>query len=74
LKLSELKKGERAIVKKIDGSKEIRQRFASFGLLKDAELELIDYTMTKSNLEIMVGNTLLALRKEEADNIEVEVI
>jgi len=74
LKLSELKKGERAIVKKIDGSKEIRQRFASFGLLKGAELELIDYTMTKSNLEIMVGNTLLALRKEEADNIEVEVI
>ncbi len=74
MKLSELKKGERAIVKKIDGSKEIRQRFASFGLLKGAELELIDYTMTKSNLEIMVGNTLLALRKEEADNIEVEVI
>jgi len=74
LKLSELKKGQRAIVKDIHGSKEMKQRLASFGLIKGAEVELIDCSLTKSNIEIMVGTTLLALRREEANNIEVEVI
>jgi len=72
LKLSELKKGQKAIVTSVEGTKEMKQRLLSFGLTKGAEVELIDYSLTKSNIEIIVDTTLLALRKEEAENIEVE--
>jgi Fe2+ transport system protein FeoA len=73
MSLVELSKGQRAIVKAINTkSKELKQRFASFGLVKGAEVELIDYSLTKSNIEIMVDTTLLALRRDEAKNIEVE--
>jgi len=74
LRLSELKKGQKAIVKSIIGNKEMKQRLLSFGLTKGSEVELIDCSLSKSNLEIKVDTTLLALRKEEADNIEVEAI
>ncbi len=73
MKLSKLKKGQSAIVKSVDGTKEMKQRFLSFGLSKGAEVTLIDCSLTKSNIEIMVDTTLLALRREEAQNIEVEV-
>ena len=73
MKLYELKKGQKAIVKNIYGNKEMKQRLLSLGLTKGAEVEVIDCSLTKSNIEIMVDTTLLALRREEAQNIEVEV-
>jgi len=74
LKLSELKKGQKAIVKSIEGNKEMKQRLLSFGLTKGSVVELLDCSLSKSNIEIMVDTTLLALRRQEAENIEVEII
>ena len=72
MKLSELKKHQEAVVVKVDATPELKQRLASFGLLRGANVKVIDCSIGKSTIEIMVDNTLLALRKEEADNIEVE--
>ncbi len=72
MKLSELKKHQEAIVKKVDANAELKQRLASFGLIKGANVKVIDCSIGKSTIEIMVDSTLLALRKEEAKNIEVE--
>ena len=72
MKLSELKKHQEAIVKKVDANAELKQRLASFGLIKGANVKVIDCSIGKSTIEIMVDSTLLALRKEEAQNIEVE--
>jgi len=72
LKLSELKKHQEAVVTKVNATAELKQRLASFGLLKGANVKVIDCSIGKSTIELMVDNTLLALRKEEADNIEVE--
>lgn len=72
MNLTELKKGESAIVKKLSSKPELKQRFASFGLIKGAEVELIDCSPAKANLEIMVDTTLLVLRREEALTIEIE--
>jgi len=75
MKLKELAKGQKAKVININtSSKELKQRFASFGLIKGTVVELIDYSLTKSNIEIMIDTTLLALRKQEANDIEVEVL
>ncbi len=72
MKLSELKKHQEAIVKKVDANAELKQRLASFGLIKGANVKVIDCSIGKTTIEIMVDSTLLALRKEEAANIEVE--
>ena len=72
MKLSELKKNQEAVVVKVDASGELKQRLASFGLIKGANVKVIDCSIGKSTIEIMVDSTLLALRKEEAQKIEVE--
>ena len=72
MKLSELKKQEEATVKKVNATGDLKQRLASFGLLKGANIKIIDCSLGKSTIEVMVDGTLLALRKSEAENIEVE--
>jgi len=74
LKLSELKKHQEARVVRVDAEGELKQRLASFGLIRGAIIKIIDCSIRKSTIEIMVDNTLLALRKQEAEKIEVEKI
>lgn len=72
MKLTELKKQEDAVVQKVNADGELKHRLASFGLLKGANIKIIDCSLGKSTIEIMVDGTLLALRKSEAENIEVK--
>jgi len=72
--LTDLKKHQKAIVKRINASPELKQRLFSFGIVKGAEIEVIDCSLNKSTIEVRVGNTLLALRENEAKAIEVEEI
>jgi len=73
LKLNELKKGEKAIVLKVNANGELKQRLASFGLIKGASVEIIDCSIGKSTIEIMVDGTLLALRASEAEQIDIRL-
>ena len=59
-------------VVKINAHKELRQRLISFGIIKDADLEILAVAPAKSTMEVRVGKMRLALRKEEAQLIEVE--
>ena len=72
--LTDLKKGEKGIIKAINALPELKQRLFSFGIVKGAEVEVVDCSINKSTLEVKVGNTLLALRYDEAKAIEVEKI
>ncbi len=72
MKLTELKKGQKAIIKKIDANPELKQRLFSLGVVKGAEVEVVDCSLGKSTIEIKVGNSLIALRENEANLIEVE--
>ncbi len=71
MKLSDLSKNQEAVVLRVNASGELKQRLASFGLLKGANVKIIDCSLGKSTVEIMVDSTLLALRREEAEKIEV---
>ena len=74
LKLSEIKKGHEAVVMKVSANGELKQRLASFGLLRGANIKVIDCSLGKSTIEVKVDGTLLALRLEEAKKINVEPI
>jgi len=69
--LSACTKGGIATVAKINATGALKQRLISFGLMKGAEITMLECGITKSTFEIKVGNVSIALRREEAELIEV---
>ena len=74
MKLSELTKGDKAQIIKINADKALRDRFSSFGVMRGEELLVKGCSLAKQTMEIEVGSTLIAVRADEADKIEVEKI
>ncbi len=70
--LTELHKGDSAVIKKIHAPKALKDRFLSFGVMPGETLVVKGCSLAKQTMEIEVGGTLIALRKEEAEKIEVE--
>ncbi|SFV59749.1 hypothetical protein MNB_SM-5-537 [hydrothermal vent metagenome] len=67
-------RGESVKVSKLNAAYDLKQRLISFGIMKDAELEVLAEAPRKKTIEIRVGKMRLALRSEEAAQIEVEEI
>ncbi len=74
MKLSELIKGDKAKIVKINADKALKDRFGSFGVMRGEELLVKGCSIAKQTMEIKVGSTLIAVRADEADKIEVEKI
>ena len=72
--LTELTKGDRAEIVKIHADRALRDRLNSFGIMRGEELTVKGCSLAKQTMEIEVGATLIALRAEEAEKIEVEKI
>ena len=72
MKLTELSKGDKAQIVKITADKALRDRFSSFGMMRGEELVIKGCSLVKQTMEIEVGSTLIALRRDEAEKIEVE--
>ena len=72
MRLSELKKGDRAIIIKIDTSESLKQRLVSFGVARGSELSIEACSIGRQTVEILVDDTLIGLRREEAKDIEVK--
>lgn len=71
MKLTELTKGEKAEIVNIDAVKALKDRLTSFGVMRGEELLVKGCSLAKQTMEIEVGSTLIALRKDEAEKIEV---
>ena len=74
MNLLDCKQNDILEVVKLNTQGELRQRLVSFGVLKGATISLLGYSPTKSTIEIKVGKMNIALRKEEAEAIEVKTI
>jgi len=72
--LLDCKKGDRVKVLKLNAAYELKQRLISFGVMKDATLQILEYAPRKKTIEVKVGKMKIALRAEEAELIEVEAI
>ena len=70
--LSELNKGERAAITKIKAPDALRKRFYSFGIMKGEEVLLKECSLGKQTIEVQIGATLIALRIDEAEQIEID--
>ena len=69
--LTELKKGDRGTIVRVHADPELRNRLHSFGIIPGEELEVKGCSLARQTMEIDVDGTLIALRKEEAEKIEV---
>lgn len=70
--LDKLEIGEKAIIKSINCEKALKNRFYSFGIVKNSPVSIEELTLTKSTIEIKINTTKVALRLKEAATIEVE--
>ena len=70
--LDQLKKSDCALIKKINCNSSLKNRFYSFGIVKNSIIKVEELTITKSTIEIKIDNTKVALRLNEASTIEVE--
>ena len=74
MNVTELQKGNRAEILRISADKALKDRLNSFGVMRGEELLVKGCSLAKQTIEIEVGSTLIALRKDEAEKIEVEKI
>jgi len=74
MRLSELQKGDRATILKVNTDESLKSRLVSFGVARGSELTIEACSLGKKTIEIMVDDTLIGLRGAEAKNIEVEKI
>ncbi len=71
MRLTELRKGDRGTIVRIQADPELRNRLHSFGIIPGEELEVKGCSLARQTMEIDVDGTLIALRKEEAEKIDV---
>jgi len=74
MNLTQLKKGNRAEILKVSADKALKDRLTSFGVMKGEIILIKGCSLAKQTMEIEVGSTLIALRKDEAEKIEVDQI
>lgn len=61
-------------VVKLNADAELKQRLISFGIMKNAILEVLEHAPAKSTIEVKVGKMRIALRAKEAELIEVATL
>lgn len=72
--LKDCKKACKVRVVKLNAKSELKQRLISFGIMKEAMIEVLEHAPAKSTIEIKVGKMRIALRAQEAELIEVEKV
>jgi Fe2+ transport system protein FeoA len=72
-KLSELKPGEKGIIKRVNGSGAVKKRLLDMGLVKGTEVTMIRKAPLGDPIEFLLKGYNLSLRKVESDNVYVFV-
>ena len=72
--LKDCNKACKVKVIKLNADTELKQRLISFGIMKEAIIEVLEHAPAKSTIEVKVGKMRIALRAKEAELIEVEKI
>ena len=72
MKLNELKKGEQGEIIRINADKTLRDRLSSFGIVRGEQVTVVEHSLAKQTIEIEIGTTLVVLRANEVEKIDIE--
>ena len=71
--LKELQVGQSAVIKKVKTSGALKQRFMDMGITKGITVKVIKVAPLGDPIEIELRGYNLSIRKNDAENIEIEV-
>ena len=74
MRLNELSMGDEAVIKKVHAKEPLKSKLLSMGITRGEKIKVLKHTLAKNTFDIEVANTNVALREEEAEQIEVEKI
>ena len=74
MRLNELKMGESGIIKKIYAKEPLKSKLLSMGFARGEKVKVLKHTLAKNTFDIDINGVNVALREEEAREIEVEKI
>ena len=72
MKLNELKIGESGIIKKIYAKEPLKSKLLAMGFSRGERVKVLKHTLAKNTFDVDVNGVNVALREEEAKEIEVE--
>jgi Fe2+ transport system protein FeoA len=70
--LATLKEHQKAIIKSINCSDELKQRFYSFGIIQGEHIIMNNISLSNNTMIIDVDGTEVAIRIEEAKHIKIQ--
>lgn len=73
-KLSELKKGEKAVIVNVNLNGLTRRRLYDLGFIPGTIIQVVFESPLGDPVAYFVKDTLIALRRDESENIDVELI
>lgn len=71
MNLSQIKKGESAVVIRVDADQNIRERLRMLNVFPSAEVKVVRYSLFRSSILLEVGGIRLGIRRELAEHIGV---
>ncbi|MDD3343596.1 MAG: FeoA family protein [Sulfurospirillaceae bacterium] len=74
MNLSQTPKHIKVVIKTISAQSFLKKRLLSLGLSVGKEIEVTEMSLQKNTIKIALGFSAIALRMEEAQMIEVEVV
>jgi len=72
MRLSELNMGESGIIKKIYAKEPLKSKLLSMGFARGEKVKVLKHTLAKNTFDVDINGVNVALREEEAREIEVE--
>ena len=72
MQLSDLKKGEKAVITKINCSSRLTKTLESLGVVKGVNVTMIRKAPMGDPIELSIFGSIIALRRMDAKNILVE--
>ena len=72
MRLNELSINDKAVIKKIHAKEPLKSKLLSMGFARGEKLKVLKHTLAKNTFDIDINGVNVALRNEEAREIEVE--
>lgn len=73
-RLDEMKEGEKGIIKSFNSDSELKIRLMGLGFIKGSKVELKKIAPLRDPIDVKIKGYDISLRKNEARNIEIELI
>ena len=74
IKLNELPKNKEAVVKNITAHSTLGSRLLELGIIPDSKIKIVSKMFFGGSIVVSIRQSMIALRKDDAAQVEVELV